>query len=131
MPPLNLYLLHSTKKVIIPLNSLVKKKENSISCDEMKRYNHFYLSPFLRNKPFKLVVASIKTMYNCKYLKGANEMKQIQLNSPEFNRVLKNLQLEDLTLTPALQQKVIDIVNSGIEISPSVIKEALENDKIQ
>lgn len=58
-------------------------------------------------------------------------MKQIQLNSPEFNRVLKNLQLEDLTLTPALQQKVIDIVNSGIEISPNIIKEALENDKIQ
>lgn len=77
------------------------------------------------------MVASIKTMYNCKYLKGANEMKQIQLNSPEFNRVLKNLQLEDLTLTPALQQKVIDIVNSGIEISPNIIKEALENDKIQ
>jgi len=27
-------------------------------------------------------------------------MKKIQLNSPEFNRVLKNLQFENLSLTP-------------------------------
>lgn len=58
-------------------------------------------------------------------------MKEIQLNSPEFERVLKNLQLEDLYLTADLQQKVIDIVNSGIQISPKVIKEALNNGKIQ
>lgn len=58
-------------------------------------------------------------------------MKQIQLNSPEFNRVLKNLQLENLSLTPAFQQKVIEIVNSGILISPEVIKEALADDEIQ
>lgn len=38
-------------------------------------------------------------------------MKQIRLNSPEFNRVLKNL-----SLTPALQKKVLEIVNSGIQI---------------
>ncbi len=34
-------------------------------------------------------------------------MKQIQLNSPEFNRVLKNLQLENLSLTPTLQKKYL------------------------
>ncbi|QGG50561.1 Zn-dependent hydrolase [Lysinibacillus pakistanensis] len=52
-------------------------------------------------------------------------MKKIQLNSPEFNRVLKNLQFENLSLTPRLQKKVLEIVNSGKQISPTIIKEAL------
>jgi len=54
-------------------------------------------------------------------------MKQIQLNSPEFNRVLKNLQIENLSLTPTLQKKVLEIVNSGIQISPTIIKGVLNN----
>jgi len=54
-------------------------------------------------------------------------MKQIQLNSPEFNRVLKNLQFENLSLTPTLQKKVLEIVNSGIQISPTIIKEVLKS----
>ncbi|MGE7914390.1 Zn-dependent hydrolase [Lysinibacillus xylanilyticus] len=58
-------------------------------------------------------------------------MKQIQLNSPEFNRVLKNLQFENLSLTPSLQKKVLEIVNSGIQISPIVIKDVLNNGKVQ
>lgn len=52
-------------------------------------------------------------------------MKKIQLNSPEFNRVLKNLQFENLSLTPTLQKKVLEIVNSDKQISPTIIKEAL------
>lgn len=52
-------------------------------------------------------------------------MKKIQLNSPEFNRVLKNL-----SLTPTLQKKVLEIVNSGEQISPTIIKEALKNGKV-
>lgn len=32
-------------------------------------------------------------------------MKQIQLDSPEFNRVLKNMQLENLGLSQSLQKK--------------------------
>lgn len=40
-------------------------------------------------------------------------MKKIQLNSPEFNRILKNLQFENLSLTPTLQKKVLEIVSSG------------------
>jgi len=51
--------------------------------------------------------------------------EKIQLNSPEFNRVLKNLQFENLSLTPRLQKKVLEIVNSGEQISPTIIKEAL------
>ena len=56
-------------------------------------------------------------------------MKQIQLNSPEFNRVLKNMQLENLYLSPSLQKKALEIVNSGVEITPALIMEALANDK--
>ncbi|WP_318614566.1 Zn-dependent hydrolase [Sporosarcina sp. YIM B06819] len=58
-------------------------------------------------------------------------MKQIQLNSPEFNRVLKNMQLENLNLSHSLQQKALEIVNSGIIITPALIKEALANGKVQ
>lgn len=58
-------------------------------------------------------------------------MKQIQLNSPEFNRVLKNMQLENLHLSRSLQQKALEIVNSGISITPALIKDALANDKVQ
>lgn len=57
-------------------------------------------------------------------------MKKIQLNSPEFNRVLKNLQFENLSLTPTLQKKVLEIVNSGEQISPTIIKEALKNGQV-
>lgn len=44
--------------------------------------------------------------------------------------VLKNLQLENMTLSPSLQQKVIEIVNSGTKITPSLIKGALNHGKI-
>ena len=42
-------------------------------------------------------------------------MKQIQLDSPEFNRVLKNMELENLYLNDSLQQKAVEIVNSGLK----------------
>lgn len=58
-------------------------------------------------------------------------MKQITLDSPEFNRVLKNLQLENLSLSSELQNKVIEIINSKMIISESIIKDALKNVKIQ
>ncbi|SES20153.1 Zn-dependent hydrolase [Psychrobacillus sp. OK032] len=58
-------------------------------------------------------------------------MKQIQLNSPEFDRVLKNMQLENLYLSHSLQLKAIEIVNSGKIITPTLIKEALANGKVQ
>ena len=58
-------------------------------------------------------------------------MKEIQLNSPEFNRVLKNMQLEDLHLSHSLQQKALEIVNSGMPITPALIKKALVNGEVQ
>ncbi|MBO0586870.1 Zn-dependent hydrolase [Sporosarcina sp. E16_8] len=58
-------------------------------------------------------------------------MKEIKLNSPEFNRVLKNMQLENLHLSHSLQQKALEIVNSGIPVTPALIKEALANGEIQ
>ena len=58
-------------------------------------------------------------------------MKQIQLDSPEFNRVLKNMQLKKLELSHSLQQKALEIVNSGMVITPALIKEALANGKVQ
>lgn len=58
-------------------------------------------------------------------------MKKIQLNSPEFNSVLKNMQLENLQLSQSLQQKALEIVNSGMIVTPALIMEALANDKVQ
>ncbi|MCG7334431.1 Zn-dependent hydrolase [Sporosarcina sp. ACRSM] len=58
-------------------------------------------------------------------------MKQIQLNSPEFNRVMKNLQLENLHLSDTLQKKALEIVNSGMVVTPDLIKKALANGEIQ
>lgn len=48
-------------------------------------------------------------------------MKKLQIESKEFKRILYNLQLENLTLHPKLQQKVIELVNSGVLITPTRI----------
>lgn len=58
-------------------------------------------------------------------------MKPLQINSLEFKRIKKKVLLENLSLTPSLQQKVLDIVNSDVKITPSIIKEALKHRKIQ
>lgn len=58
-------------------------------------------------------------------------LKQIQLNSPKFNRVMKNLQLENLHLSDTLQKKALEIVNSGMVVTPDLIKKALANGEIQ
>ena len=65
------------------------------------------------------------------YRKESFSVKEIQLNSPEFNRVLKNMQLENLHLSQSLQQKALEIVNSGMPVTPALIKEALANGEIQ
>lgn len=65
------------------------------------------------------------------YRKESFSVKEIQLNSPEFNRVLKNMQLENLHLSHSLQQKALEIVNSGMPVTPALIKEALANGEIQ
>ncbi len=54
-------------------------------------------------------------------------MRQIQLNSPEFKRVMKNLQLENLHLSDTLQKKALEIVNSELVVIPDFIKKTLAN----
>ncbi|MFJ7972052.1 hypothetical protein [Psychrobacillus sp. NPDC096389] len=58
-------------------------------------------------------------------------MKQIQLNSPEFDRVLRNMQLENLYLSHSLQLNVLEIVNSGKNVTSTLIKEALADGKVR
>ena len=57
-------------------------------------------------------------------------MKQLQLGSTEMQIIIKNLQLENMSLSPTLQQKAIEIINSGIKITPDVIKGALKDGKV-
>lgn len=58
-------------------------------------------------------------------------MKRIQLNSPEFKRVLKNMQFENIYLSQSLQKKALEIVDSNQLITQDLIKEAIANDKVQ
>lgn len=58
-------------------------------------------------------------------------MKELNLKSPKFQRVIKNLELENLSLDPALQKKAIDIVNSNTEVTATLLKDALNFGKVQ
>ena len=78
-----------------------------------------------------LIVTSYFKAYNNIVQKGEFFMKKIHLNSPEFNRVMKNLQLENLSLSPILQQKVLELVNAQTPLTPNIIKEALKHGQIQ
>jgi len=62
--------------------------------------------------------------------RGLIYMKEIQIESREFKRILQNLQLENLTLHPRLQKKVVELVNSGVNITPSIIKDTLKYGKV-
>lgn len=57
-------------------------------------------------------------------------MNELHVNSKEFRRVLKNLNLENITLHPRLQKKVLELVNSGVQITPNIIKDALKRGKV-
>lgn len=57
-------------------------------------------------------------------------MKELKMESKEFRRILQNLHLENLTLHPTLQKKVLELVNSGITITPNVIKDTLNRGKV-
>lgn len=57
-------------------------------------------------------------------------MKELKMESIEFKRILHNLYLENLTLLPTLQKKVIELVNSGVSITPKLIKETLNRGKV-
>lgn len=57
-------------------------------------------------------------------------MKELAVNSAEFERIMLNLQLENMTLPPRLQQKVIELVNANEEITPAIIKKALRYEQV-
>lgn len=57
-------------------------------------------------------------------------MKELAVNSAEFKRIMLNLQLENMTLPPHLQQKVIELINANEEITPAIIKKALRYEQV-
>lgn len=57
-------------------------------------------------------------------------MKNLTLESKEFNRVLQNLHLEKLDISLTKQQKVIEVVNSKVKITPNLIKDLMREDEI-
>lgn len=57
-------------------------------------------------------------------------MKKLHMESKEFRQVVQNLYLENMNLSPKLQRKVIELVNSGAILTPTLIKESLEHEKI-
>ncbi|SFL91372.1 Zn-dependent hydrolase [Salibacterium qingdaonense] len=52
-------------------------------------------------------------------------MKELTMDSKEFKRIQQNLHLENLTLHPSLQKKVIELINSNVTITQHMIKEIL------
>ncbi len=57
-------------------------------------------------------------------------MKELNTDSKEFKRVLHNLHLENLNLTPDMQKKVLHLVNSKVSITPTLIKGLLQHGKV-
>lgn len=57
-------------------------------------------------------------------------MNELTMESKEFKRVLHNLHLENLTLSPVMQEKVLHLVNSKVSITPTLIKGLLQNGKV-
>jgi hypothetical protein len=57
-------------------------------------------------------------------------VKELTASSKEFRMILKNLNLENIDLHPRLQKKVLELVNSGVNITPNMIKDALKRGKV-
>lgn len=57
-------------------------------------------------------------------------MKELTKESIEFKRVMHNLRLENIILSPKIQKRIIKHVNQNQKISPTLIKEMLAYDKI-
>ncbi|HLQ82366.1 MAG TPA: Zn-dependent hydrolase [Pseudogracilibacillus sp.] len=57
-------------------------------------------------------------------------MKNLTLESKEFNRVSRNLYLENLSLSLANQKKVIEIINSRVKITPNLIKDLMKDGEV-
>jgi len=55
------------------------------------------------------------------------KIKKIELHSKEFNRVLKNMQLEGLEMNKNFQERAISLLNSNKPITSEIIKEQFHN----
>lgn len=62
--------------------------------------------------------------------KGCLIMKALNLESKEFKRVMHNLHLENLSLSPEVQEKVLELINKQTSISSSLIKDILRHGKV-
>lgn len=58
------------------------------------------------------------------------EMKELTIESKEFKRVLSNLHLENISISPTIQKRIIKHANRNEKINPALIKEMLAYDKI-
>ena len=62
--------------------------------------------------------------------KGVDDsLKKLQMNSPEVNRVNKNMAMENLYLSEELQKWAIAIVNAGEPITAELIIKEIEHAK--
>lgn len=57
-------------------------------------------------------------------------MKELTRESKEFKRVLHNLHLENLSLSPDMQKRVVELINAKAAISPNLIKDVLRLGKV-
>jgi len=57
-------------------------------------------------------------------------MPTLNLKSREFQDVIHNLRLENMSLSIDLQKKVIEVVTSGITVTPELIKRIAANGKV-
>lgn len=57
-------------------------------------------------------------------------MRVLKLESKEFKRVMHNLHLENLSLSPDTQKRVLELVNSNVAITPTLIKDILQHGEV-
>ncbi|WP_199171917.1 Zn-dependent hydrolase [Sporosarcina sp. P13] len=57
-------------------------------------------------------------------------MKALDLDSKEFRRVMHNLHLENLRLSPDVQEKVLELINTKTSINSTLIKDILRHGKV-
>ncbi|MFD1362378.1 Zn-dependent hydrolase [Lentibacillus salinarum] len=57
-------------------------------------------------------------------------MQELKMESKEFRRIIQNLRLEGITLHPSLQKRVVELITSGVTITPAVIKDTLKYGKV-
>lgn len=57
-------------------------------------------------------------------------MKELNLESKEFKRVMHNLHLENLSLSPDMQKRVLELINAKTSITPNLIKDLLQHGKV-